>query len=178
MPRVRTTDGHLLDWDREAIAKQLLKETKLSEQFYKEPGITEEEAEDIAKEVERRVRWMNVRYLSGPLVREIMNVILLERHHTEWRNICTRVGTPVFDAHLIDIGTGFESKENANLQENAETSHKKKADKISKEQYLLLLPPIWPTATWPGICISMTWSTSGPGRSARTGICATSSITG
>lgn len=141
MPRVRTTDGHLLDWDREAIAKQLLKETKLSEQFYKEPGITEEEAQDIAKEVERRVRWMNVQYLSGPLVREIMNVILLERHHTEWRNICTRVGTPVYDAHLIDIGTGFESKENANLQENAETSHKKKADKISKEQYLLLLPP-------------------------------------
>ena len=38
MPRVRTTDGHLLDWDREAIAKQLLKETKLSEQFYKESG--------------------------------------------------------------------------------------------------------------------------------------------
>ena len=141
MPRVRTTDGHLLDWDREAIAKQLLKETKLSEQFYKEPGITEDEAKDIAKEVERRVRWMNVRYLSGPLVREIMNVVLLERHHTEWRNICTRVGTPVFDAHLIDIGTGFEAKENANLQENAETSHKKKADKISKEQYLLLLPP-------------------------------------
>ena len=141
MPSVRTTDGHLLDWDREAIAKQLLKETKLSEQFYKEPGITEEEAQDIAKEVERRVRWMNVQYLSGPLVREIMNVVLLERHHTEWRNICTRVGTPVYDAHLIDIGTGFESKENANLQENAETSHKKKADKISKEQYLLLLPP-------------------------------------
>lgn len=141
MPRVRTTDGHLLDWDREAIAKQLMKETKLSEQFYKVPSITEEEAKDIAREVERRVRWMNVKYLSGPLVREIMNVVLLERHHPEWRNICTRVGTPVFDAHLIDIGTGFESKENANLQENAETSHKKKADKISKEQYLLLLPP-------------------------------------
>src|SRR5512143_1268413 len=84
---------------------------------------------------------MNVKYLSGPLVREIMNVVLLERHHPEWRNICTRVGTPVFDAHLIDIGTGFEARENANLQENAETSHKKKADKISKEQYLLLLPP-------------------------------------
>ena len=141
MPRVRTTDGHLLDWDREAIAKQLLKETKLSEQFYKVPSITEDEAGEIAREVERRIRWMNVKYLSGPLVREIMNVVLLERHHPEWRNICTRVGTPVYDAHLIDIGTGFESKENANLQENAETSHKKKADKISKEQYLLLLPP-------------------------------------
>ena len=141
MPRVRTTDGHLLDWDREAIAKQLLKETKLSEQFYKVSSISEEEANDIAREVERRIRWMDVKYLSGPLVREIMNVVLLERQHPEWRNICTRVGTPVFDAHLIDIGTGFEAKENANLQENAETSHKKKADKISKEQYLLLLPP-------------------------------------
>ena len=141
MPRVRTTDGHLLDWDRGAIVKQLLKETKLSEQFYKVPSITEEEAGEIAREVERRIRWMNVKYLSGPLVREIMNVVLLERHHPEWRNICTRVGTPVYDAHLIDIGTGFESRENANLQENAETSHKKKADKISKEQYLLLLPP-------------------------------------
>lgn len=140
MPRVRTTDGHLLDWDKDAIAKQLLKETKLSEQFYKVPSISEEEAKDIAREVERRIRWMNVKYLSGPLVREIMNVVLLERHHTEWRNICTRVGTPVYDAHLIDIGTGFEARENANLQENAETSHKKKADKISKEQYLLLLP--------------------------------------
>lgn len=141
LPRVRTTDGHLLDWDKDTIAKQLMKETKLSEQFYKVPSITEEEAKEIAREVERRVRWMNVKYLSGPLVREIMNVVLLERHHPEWRNICTRVGTPVYDAHLIDIGTGFEAKENANLQENAETSHKKKADKISKEQYLLLLPP-------------------------------------
>ncbi len=39
------------------------------------------------------------------------------------------------------MGRGFEAHDNANLQENAETSHKKKADKISKEQYLLQLPP-------------------------------------
>ena len=51
------------------------------------------------------------------------------------------MGTPVYDAHLIDVGRGFEAHDNANLQENAETSHKKKADKISKEQYLLQLPP-------------------------------------
>ncbi|MHC1631741.1 MAG: anaerobic ribonucleoside-triphosphate reductase [Methanotrichaceae archaeon] len=141
MPRVRTTDGHLIEWDRKAIVKQLLRETKLSKQFYKISGITEAQAKNIAREVERRIRWMNVKFLSGPLVREIVNVILLERHHIEWRNICTRVGTPVYDAHLIDVGSGFEAHENANLQENAETSHKKKADKISKEQYLLLLPP-------------------------------------
>ncbi|HPE62516.1 MAG TPA: anaerobic ribonucleoside-triphosphate reductase [Methanothrix sp.] len=138
---VRTTDGHLMRWNREAVVNQLLRETKLSEQFYRIPGISDEEAKEIAREVERRIRWMDVKFLSGPLVREIVNVILLERHHLEWRNICTRVGTPVYDAHLIDVGSGFEAHENANLQENAETSHKKKADKISKEQYLLLIPP-------------------------------------
>jgi anaerobic ribonucleoside-triphosphate reductase len=141
IPKVRTTDGHLMDWDRNTIVKQLLKETKLSEQFYGKKAITEEEAKEIAKETEKRIKDMGVKFLSGPLVRELVNIILLERGHTEWRNISTRVGTPVYDAYRIDMGTGFEANDNANLQENAETSHKKKADKMSKEQYLLMLPP-------------------------------------
>ncbi len=141
IPKVRTTDGHLMDWDRNTIVRQLLKETKLSEQFHGKPAITEEEAKEIAKETERRIKDMGVKFLSGPLVRELVNIILLERGHTEWRNISTRVGTPVFDAYRIDMGTGFEANDNANLQENAETSHKKKADKMSKEQYLLMIPP-------------------------------------
>ncbi len=141
IPKVRTTDGHLMDWDRNAIINQLLKETRLSEQFHGKPAITEEEAREIAKETEKRIKDMGVKFLSGPLVRELVNIILLERGHTEWRNISTRVGTPVYDAYKIDMGTGFEAQDNANLQENAETSHKKKADKMSKEQYLLMLPP-------------------------------------
>jgi anaerobic ribonucleoside-triphosphate reductase len=141
IPKVRTTDGHLMEWDRNAIVSQLMKETKLGEQFLQKPAITEDEARDIAKEAEKRIKEMGVKFLSGPLVRELVNIILLERGHTEWRNISTRVGTPVFDAYRIDMGTGFEANDNANLQENAETSHKKKADKMSKEQYLLMLPP-------------------------------------
>lgn len=141
IPKVRTTDGHLMDWDRSAIVAQLLKETKLSELFYGKASITEEEAKEIAWETEKRIKAMGVKFLSGPLVRELVNIILLEHGHTEWRNISTRVGTPVIDAYRIDMGTGFEAKDNANLQENAETSHKKKADKMSKEQYLLMLPP-------------------------------------
>ena len=140
MPKVRTSDGYMLDWDRQAIVKQLIKETKLSEKFYGIPSIDMENAMGIAKETEKRIKIMDVKFLSGPLVREIVNVILLENHHQEWRNISTRIGTPVYDAYMIDMGNGFEAKENANLQENAETSHKKKADKISKEQYLLSLP--------------------------------------
>jgi anaerobic ribonucleoside-triphosphate reductase len=141
-PKVRTSDGHMLEWDKESIVKQLLRETKLSGKFYDHAGIDEETAREIAKEAEKRIKMMGISQLSGALVREIVNQILLEEYHEqEWRNVCTRVGTPVYDAHLIDIGEGFEANENANLQENAETSHKKKADKICKEQYLLLLPP-------------------------------------
>lgn len=141
-PKVRTSDGHMLEWDKEAIVKQLLRETKLSGEFYGSSPIDEDTAREIAKVAAKRIRVMGISQLSGALVREIVNQILLEEYHKqEWRNVCTRVGTPVYDAHLIDIGEGFEAQENANLQDNAETSHKKKADKICKEQYLLLLPP-------------------------------------
>jgi len=56
-----------MDWDRNTIVSQLIKETKLCEQFYGTPGITEEEAKLIAREAEKRIKDMNVKFLSGPL---------------------------------------------------------------------------------------------------------------
>ena len=140
-PKVRTSRGYLLDWDRNRIIRQIVEETRLVEVFYGYEGADEETAKDIARRVERKIQMLGLQSLSGPLIREIVNMTLLERGLISYRNVCTRVGTPVFDAHLIDVGRGFEAHDNANLQENAETSHKKKADKISKEQYLLQLPP-------------------------------------
>ncbi|MEI6292091.1 MAG: anaerobic ribonucleoside-triphosphate reductase [Methanomicrobiales archaeon] len=141
LPPVRTSDGHIIEWDRERIVRQIVEETRLVETFYGYKSADEELAGEIALSVERKILSMGLQSLSGPLIREIMNISLLERGLVQYRNVCTRVGTPVYDAHLIDVGRGFEAKDNANLQENAETSHKKKADKISKEQYLLQLPP-------------------------------------
>mgnify|MGYP001168580427 FL=1 len=140
-PKVRTSRGFLLDWNRDRIVRQIIEETRLVETFYGYQGADEETAQDIARRVEKKIQMLGLQSLSGPLIREIVNMTLLERGLTSYRNVCTRVGTPVFDAHLIDVGRGFEAHDNANLQENAETSHKKKADKISKEQYLLQLPP-------------------------------------
>ncbi|MFA4859434.1 anaerobic ribonucleoside-triphosphate reductase [Methanoregula sp.] len=141
LPHVRTTDGHIVDWDRNRIVRQIVEETKLVETFYGYKGASEGVAQEIALDVENRIKNMGLKSLSGPLIREVVNIVLLERGMVQYRNVSTRVGTPVFDAHLIDVGRGFEAHDNANLQENAETSHKKKADKISKEQYLLQLPP-------------------------------------
>ena len=141
LPGVRTTDGHIVQWNRNRIVRQIVEETKLVETFYGYKGATEDVAQEIARDVENRIKSMQLKSLSGPLIREIVNMMLLEKGMIQYRNVCSRVGTPVYDAHQIDVGRGFEAHDNANLQENAETSHKKKADKISKEQYLLQLPP-------------------------------------
>jgi len=141
LPPVRTSDGHIVEWDRDRIIRQIVEETKLVETFYGYHGADEATAQEIARDVENKIKSMGLKSLSGPLIREIVNITLLEKGMIQYRNVSTRVGTPVYDAHMIDVGKGFEAHDNANLQENAETSHKKKADKISKEQYLLQLPP-------------------------------------
>ena len=151
MPMVRTTDGYLVPWDREKIVKSLLKETRLAEEIFGIPPMKRDYAEKVAEEAERRIKEMRPKIVSGPLIREVVNNILLEwsdeiPEFQVYRNVLTRVGAPVYDAYLIDLGRGWEAKENANLQPNPETVHKKKADRLSKEEYLLLMDPDIATA--------------------------------
>ncbi len=143
---VRRSDGFIVPWDRSAVVKQLLTETKLAKEFYEVRPISSEEAYEIAVNVEKKIFDLKLRFISGPLIRELVNNILLdkskEKHeYALYRNILTRVGAPVYDAYLMDMGQGFKAAENANLQPNPETSHKRKADWVSGEEYLLLMPP-------------------------------------
>jgi len=137
---VKNTDGYIMPWDREVIVKQIVKETKLSVNFYNKPAATIAEAQAVAQKAEDLILKLNIRQVSGPLIREVVNSVLLEEGKAEWRNIMTRVGASVYDAYEIDSGYGFEANDNANQLNNAETSHKRKADKMSKEQNLLLMP--------------------------------------
>jgi anaerobic ribonucleoside-triphosphate reductase len=151
MPMVHTTDGYLVPWDKSRIVAMLERETQLAEKMFDIPSISELTAEKIADEVERRFRLTKPRFVSGPMIREVTNNLLLEWSQEVpefgiYRNLLSRVGVPIYDAYQIDAGSGFESKENANLQPNPETVHKKKADRLSKEQYLLLMDPKLATA--------------------------------
>lgn len=151
MPSVRTSDGYLVPWTDEAIVNQLIRETRLAHEIFGIHPMSKADAVEIAREARSRISDMRPKFISGPLIRETVNNILLEWSslHPEYqiyRNILTRVGTPVFDAYEIDIGRGWEAKENANLQPNPETAHKKKADRLSKEEYLLLMDPHISTA--------------------------------
>ncbi|UCD26365.1 MAG: anaerobic ribonucleoside-triphosphate reductase [Candidatus Bathyarchaeota archaeon] len=145
-PMVRRSDGFIVPWDRSAIVKQLLTETKLAKEFYEARPMSRKEAEGIAVNVEKKIFDLKLEFISGPLVRELVNNILLDKSKVKpeyaiYRNILTRVGAPVYDAYLIDVGRGFKATENANLQPNPETAHKRKADWVSGEEYLLLMPP-------------------------------------
>jgi len=145
-PMVRRSDGFIVPWNRNAIAKQLLTETKLAKGFFNVRPMSPEEAEDIAIDVEKKVFDLKLKFISGPLIRELVNNVLLQKskdkpEYAIYRNILTRVGTPVYDSYLIDVGQGYKANENANLQPNPETAHKRKADWVSSEEYLLLMPP-------------------------------------
>ncbi len=146
LPKVRTSDGFLVDWNRDKIIANLLKESALAKEFFDVSPMTKKEAELVTHIVENRVISMNMPFISSHVVRELVNNTLLELSASDpdfliYKNVMTRVGTPVYDAYKIDVGEGFEKNENANLQNNPETIHKKKADLMSKEQYLLLMPP-------------------------------------
>lgn len=139
-PPVRRSDGLIEKFDKEKIVKSLLKETQLATILFGVPPIEEKIARKIAEEVEEDIKNMKLRFLSGPLIRELVSVKLLEHNLHIYRNVYTRVGMPLYDAYLIDQSEGYESRENANLQPNPETFHKKKADFLSKESYLLMMP--------------------------------------
>ncbi len=139
-PPVRRSDGVIVPFNKELIVRSLLRETRLVEELYNERPLTEEEARTIAEEVQDEILGMRLKMLSGPLIREIVNVKLLEHGFTQHRNVYTRVGMPLYEVYKIDNSDGYESRENANLQPNPETFHKKKADFLSKESYLLMIP--------------------------------------
>ena len=126
---VRTSQNTIEKFDKNKIVNSLIKET----------GISKELAEEIAKDVENIILRLNLKYISAPLIREIVNVKLLERGLEKERLNYTRLGVPVYDVtNIIEKGV----RENANLQHNPETIHKLVADWVMKEYVLTKILPI------------------------------------
>ena len=126
--KVRTSKTILERFDRKSIVNSLIEET----------GIDEETASNVSMEVEKELERLKLSYVTAPLIREIVNVKLLEKGMESTRARYTRLGMPVYDVkNLIET----PSRENANLQYNPETIHKLMADQISKEYALINILP-------------------------------------
>ncbi len=90
---VRTSHLSIEEFDRNKIAQSLIMEAEVPTDI----------AQKIARETEKRLQQFNTKYLTAPLIREIVNTILLEKHYEEYRHKLTRLGLPVHDvSRLID----------------------------------------------------------------------------
>src|SRR2546428_2635619 len=84
---VRTSRMTIEEFDRSKIARSLVTEA----------GMPQALANEIAIEAEERLLRIGTTYLTSPLIRELVNTILVERKLTEYRHKLTRLGLPVND---------------------------------------------------------------------------------
>ncbi|PCN50194.1 hypothetical protein B6U99_05775 [Candidatus Geothermarchaeota archaeon ex4572_27] len=85
---------------------------KIAEALEREAGVPKRIAADIAREAEERILRLNVKYLTAPLIREIVNTILIERGLEDYRHSLTRLGLPVHDVtNLIRDSARMSSPE-------------------------------------------------------------------
>ncbi|MEE8167654.1 MAG: anaerobic ribonucleoside-triphosphate reductase [Candidatus Hydrothermarchaeales archaeon] len=123
---VRTSRNTIESFDRKRIASSLMKETKLPKEL----------AENVAKESEEELRRVKLDFISAPLIREVVNVKLLEHGFEDARADYTRLGIPVFDAsQLVEAGAAGEGK-------SPQVMHKLMADNVLREYTLLKVLPL------------------------------------
>jgi len=121
---VRTSGEAMDSWDRSKIVDALLRET----------FIDEGTAEEISLEVEHDIRRSEIKVITAPLVREMVNAKLLERGLEGERRLHTRLGVPLYD---VDQLITRPNKENANVPHGPEATNLTLAENIKKEYALL-----------------------------------------
>ncbi len=88
---VRSSRMRIEKFSRNKIASSLVKETR----------IPRKTAEEIALKVENILRSSNVRYVTAPLIRELVNSLLIASNLEDARFLYTRIGMPVYDVSQI-----------------------------------------------------------------------------
>jgi len=92
---VRTSRFTLEEFDVNRIVDSLVREADMPV----------EQAKKVAKEAEKRLLRARTKYLTAPLIREVVNGILIEKGLEEYRHKLTRLGLPVHDiSHILSRG--------------------------------------------------------------------------
>ena len=99
--RVYTSAQKLEPFDRGNIIKSLLKET----------GISRHVAEKIGSEVEGKIKDLKIEYLNTHIIREMVNVKLLEYGHEPVHSQYARIGMPVYEVKKNLDTRGFDGSE-------------------------------------------------------------------
>jgi ribonucleoside-triphosphate reductase len=100
---VRTSSESIEEFNSHKIIQSLVREGSLPLEL----------AQKITEEVENRIYKYQTTYLTGALIREMVNSVLLEHGHEEYRNKLARLGLPVYDvqemlSNLDNAGNGAD----------------------------------------------------------------------
>ncbi len=108
--------------------------TKIVESLIREADVPIELAQRIARETEKRLQQFKTKYLTAPLIREIVNAVLVEKGLEEYRHKLTRLGLPVYDVTQLIERIGKEKLP-------AETILRRAGGKVLEEYTLLNVFP-------------------------------------
>jgi len=117
---VRTSLFALEDFDASKIVDSLIREA----------GMPVDLAQKIAKEAEKRLVKSKTKYLTAPLIREVVNAILIEKGLEEHRHKLTRLGLPVHDVKSLIQAKSKTPQGSASIHEEA--------GKVVLKEYTLL----------------------------------------
>jgi ribonucleoside-triphosphate reductase len=93
---VRTSHSTLEEFDANKITNALIKEAKMPP----------DQAQKIAKETEKILEKSKTKFLTAPLIREVVDTLLIEKGQEHYRHKLTRLGLPVHEvAALIESKT-------------------------------------------------------------------------
>jgi len=95
---VRTSHSTLEEFDANKIANSLIREAKMPAEL----------AQKTAKEAEKRLLKSKTKYVTAPLIREVVNAILIEKGLEDYRHKLTRLGLPVHEVTAL-----IEAKDSA-----------------------------------------------------------------
>ena len=121
---VRTSSQEMDGWNRSRIEDALVRETRLDEGT----------AKSIAAEIEELISTAQIKMVTAPLIRELVNTKLIERGLEKERLQHTRLGVPLFD---VDQMIRLPNKENANVPHGPEATNLTLAESIKKEYALI-----------------------------------------
>ncbi len=124
---VKTSEDDILQWDKERISESLIKET----------GADLRVALEIADEIEKFIKQNDLKFVSAPLIRELVNVKLIEKGLEGIRKSYTRLGVPLYDVGKIIMLE--KNRDNANVPHGPEATNLTLAERVKKEYALLVV---------------------------------------
>jgi ribonucleoside-triphosphate reductase (formate) len=117
---VRTSGEEIILWDRQRIVAALVREADIDDQV----------ATEISKEVEKQIIVSGISVLTTALIRELVNVRLIEKGLEKERRLHGRLGFPLYDVRQLIL---HQNKQDANIPHSPEGTNLIFAEGIKRE---------------------------------------------